>query len=100
MTKVRILILLVVAASIFLVIDYQRPNEHTSVHVVEVLALADNPEISGGRIIRVRFSDGTEKQIKTLTPFFYRPGYKTNVGVFKRTIFPDILDFIADQPVL
>lgn len=75
--------------------DYQRPSEPTEVLRVEILSLAEAPEGKGWRLIAVRMPDGGEQVIRTLTPFFYKPGYLAHVGRYDRRIFPDIYDFVA-----
>lgn len=73
------------------------PDHPTHIVEAEVLSLRDVPDRPGRRIIAVRFEDGRELEIETLTPFFYRPGYTAKVGVFERTLFPDVYDFVSDS---
>jgi hypothetical protein len=94
------LIFVVVVGLILLGFDYQRPDTHSRVIKVEVLVLAVAPEGNGWRLITVRMPDGSEQTIKTLVPFFYKPGYLAHIGVFERRIFPDELDFIATPEAL
>jgi len=94
------LIFVVVAGLILLGFDYQRPDKHSRIHKAEVVSLEDAAEGNGWRLITVKMSDGSEQTIKTLVPFFYKPGYLAHIGVFERRIFPDVLDFVATPDVL
>lgn len=94
------IVFVVVVTLILLGFDYERPAKHSGVIKVEVLSLEVAPEGNGWRLITVKMPDGTTKTIKTLVPFFYKPGYLAHVGVFKRRIFPDELDFIATPDAL
>lgn len=94
------LIFVVVVGLILLGFDYQRPETHSRVIKVEVLALAVAPEGNGWRLITVKMPGGREQTIKTLVPFFYKPGYLAHIGVFERRIFTDELDFIATPEAL
>lgn len=94
------LLFVVVVGLILLALDYQRPDTHSRIMKAEVLALAAAPEGNGWRLITVKMSDGREQTIKTLVPFFYKPGYLAHIGVFERRIFPDVLDFVATPEAL
>ncbi len=89
------LIFVVIVGLVLLGFDYQRPDTHSRILKAEVISLAEAPEGNGWRLITVKMSDGSEQSIRTLVPFFYKPGYLAHVGVFERRIFPDELDFIA-----
>lgn len=91
----RCLVLFAGLLVVALAIDYNVPQKPNNVIEVKVLALMDAPEGGGWRIIDVMMSDGREKRIKTVTPFFYRAGYKAHVAIYERTLFPDVYDFVA-----
>lgn len=86
-------ILLVVAVGLWQAA--QVPTQPTRILEAEVLSLVDVPERPGRRVITVKFEDGHEEAIETLTPFFYKPGYTARIGVFERTLFPDVYDFVS-----
>jgi len=71
------------------------PAKPSRIVEAEVLSLVDVPDRPGRRVITVKFEDGREEAIETLTPFFYKPGYTAKIGVFERTLFPDIYDFVS-----
>jgi len=94
------LIFVVIVGLSILAFDYQRPDTHSRILKAEVVSLEVAPEGNGWRLITVKMSDGSEQTIKTLVPFFYKPGYLAHVGVFERRIFPDELDFVATPELL
>ncbi|NVJ98966.1 MAG: hypothetical protein HWE25_12495 [Alphaproteobacteria bacterium] len=65
--------------------------------VAEVVKLEDVPGGKGKRLITVRLGGGQEMMIETLAPFFFKPGYKAKVGIFERTLFPDVYDIVSDS---
>lgn len=89
---IGVVLLVAVAAIWFL---SQVPEQPSVTVEVEVISLADVPGKPGRRVITVRFANGREEAIETLTPFFYKPGYTAKVGVFERTLFPDVYDFVS-----
>lgn len=89
------LIFVIVVGLALLVYDFQRPSEPSEILTVEIVSLEAAPEGKGWRLISVRMPDGSERTIKTLAPFFYKPGYLAHVGVFKRRVYPDIYDLVA-----
>ncbi len=94
------IIFVVVVVLVLLGFDYERPVKHSSIIKVEVLSLEEAPQGNGWRLITVKMPDGSTQTIKTLVPFFYKSGYLAHLGVFKRRIFPDELDFVATPDVL
>ncbi len=70
------------------------PDVPARVVTAEVISLEDGED--GWRTITVRFDDGREQAIKTLAPFFYRPGYKAKVAVYDRILLPDHYDLIDE----
>jgi len=73
------------------------PAEPSITVVAEIVKLEDVPGGKGYRLITVRFADGQERKIETLVPFFFKPGYKAKVGIFERTLFPDVYDIVSDS---
>jgi hypothetical protein len=97
MVKQAILALVAIVCALIVLYSLSRVPEHPArVLEVEVLALRDVPEQPGRRVITVKMENGSTREIETLTPFFYRPGYTASLGVFERTLFPDVFDFVAD----
>lgn len=88
--------LLLILTAGFAALDYQRPTTPTDVRTVEILSLADMPNRNGHRLISVRMSNGLERTIETLTPFYYRPGDTAQLARFERLLFPDIYDFVSE----
>ncbi|WP_286829156.1 MULTISPECIES: hypothetical protein [Kordiimonas] len=75
----------------------QVPAKPSITMVAEVVKLEDVRGGKGRRLITVRFADGQERTIETLAPFFFKPGYKAKVGIFERTLFPDVYDIVSDS---
>lgn len=73
------------------------PAKPSITMVAEIVKLEDVPDGKGRRLITVRFADGKERTIETLAPFFFKPGYKAKVGIFERTLFPDVYDIVSDS---
>ena len=76
---------------------WHTPAEPSSIVSAEVVALEDVANGNGLRRITVRFEDGTERTIKTLVPFFYKPGYKARVAVHERYVFADVYRFVSSS---
>lgn len=91
------LIFVLIVGLALLLYDYQRPTEPGEVYEVRVVSLADAPRGSGWRLITVELPDGTRRMVETLAPFFYKPGYPAYIGVYRRKIFADIYDFVAES---
>lgn len=72
------------------------PEAPSRTMVAEVISLQE-VDGKGRRLIAVKFENGEEKVIETLAPFFFRPGYKAKVGVFERTLFPDVYNIVSDS---
>lgn len=95
MTKQQVLGILWVGAVLAGLWHFSKvPPKPGYVLQAEVVHLEDVPGGNGLRRITVRFEDGEERVIETLTPFFFKPGYSANVGVYERTLFADVYDIV------
>lgn len=95
--KLIILLCLVGLVSVALWQFSRRPAKPVLTFNVEIVSLRQAGDSSGWRHITVRFQNGEERTIKTLTPFFFKPGYTARIGVYERFLFPDIYDFVSQS---
>ena len=70
-----------------------RPASPAQIVAAKVVALKNLSD--GWRLVTVRLKDGETREIKTLTPF--KPGYKAEVGIYKRPLLADQYDIVGAQ---
>ncbi|MCJ9428134.1 hypothetical protein [Kordiimonas marina] len=72
-----------------------RPASPAQIVAAKVVALKAMPD--GWRVVTVRLQDGKTREIRTLAPFFFKPGYKAEVGIYKRPLLADQYDIVGES---